>query len=170
VQLVLEAILVCGIPCALYSEVPRVLTAQGFCPNSAPWPQLRSPFVCSRVVTQANVLHMTRSTCDQQMGAPRIKSVATTRCNTFRIRAWTWSRFRRETPSRYESYVDLFPDTWTKVRIEIRGAQAKLCVHGQSEPTLVVNDVKTGEGASGGVALWIGPGTVAHFRNLVVTP
>lgn len=83
---------------------------------------------------------------------------------------WTWSRLRRETPSRYEAYVDLEPDTWTKLRIEVRGARAKLFVHGQSQPTLVVNDVKSGPSASGGVALWIGPGTVAHFRNLVVTP
>jgi hypothetical protein len=83
---------------------------------------------------------------------------------------WTWSRLRRETPSRYESYVDLLPDTWTKIRIEVRGAQAKFYVHDQSQPVLIVNDVKSGTSASGAVALWIGPGTVAHFRNLVVTP
>lgn len=83
---------------------------------------------------------------------------------------WTWSRLRRETPSRYESYVDLVPDTWTKIRIEVRGAQARLYVHGQPQPVLIVNDVKSGPSAAGAVALWIGPGTVAHFRNLVVAP
>lgn len=83
---------------------------------------------------------------------------------------WTWSRLRRETPSRYEAYVDLVPDTWTTIRIEVRGGQAQLFVHGQAQPTLVVNDVKSGPSAAGGVALWIGPGTVAHFRNLIVTP
>jgi hypothetical protein len=62
------------------------------------------------------------------------------------------------------------PDTWTKIRIEVRGAQAKLYVHDQPQPVLVVNDVKSGPSAKGAVALWIGPGTVAHFRNLVVTP
>jgi len=41
---------------------------------------------------------------------------------------WTWSRLRRESPSRYEAYVDLLPDTWTKIRIEVRGAQARLYV------------------------------------------
>src|SRR5882672_2998275 len=41
---------------------------------------------------------------------------------------WTWSRLRRETPSKYEAYVDLVPDTWTKIRIEVRGAQARLYV------------------------------------------
>ncbi len=82
---------------------------------------------------------------------------------------WTWARLRRETPSRYESYVDLVPDEWTKVRIEIRGTRARLYVHDQPHPALIVNDVKTGANGSGGVALWIGPGTVAYFRNLSVT-
>jgi hypothetical protein len=35
---------------------------------------------------------------------------------------------------------------------------------------LVVNDVKSGASAKGAVALWIGVGTVAHFRDLVVAP
>ena len=83
---------------------------------------------------------------------------------------WTWSRLRQETPSRYESYVDLEPDTWTKIRIEVHGTRARLFVHGQRQPTLVVNDVKSGATARGGVALWLEAGTVAHFRNLRVTP
>jgi hypothetical protein len=33
-----------------------------------------------------------------------------------------------------------------------------------------VNDVKTGNGKRGAIALWIGPGTLAHFRNLTVAP
>jgi hypothetical protein len=41
-------------------------------------------------------------------------------------------------------------------------------VHGNAQPTLIVNDLKTGAGGQGGVALWIGPGTVAHFRDLKV--
>ncbi|MFN2564458.1 MAG: family 16 glycoside hydrolase [Gemmatimonadaceae bacterium] len=83
---------------------------------------------------------------------------------------WPWFRLRRETPSRYEAYVDLVPDEWTKIRIEVRGARARLYVHDQQHPTLIVNDVKSGANGKGGVALWIGPGTVAHFRNLTVKP
>jgi hypothetical protein len=82
--------------------------------------------------------------------------------------AWTWDRMRKETPSRYEAYVDLQPAVWTKVRIEVRGDRARLYVHGNEQPTLVVNDVKTGASAKGAVALWLGPGTIAHFRNLRV--
>jgi hypothetical protein len=84
--------------------------------------------------------------------------------------AWPWFRLRKETPGRYESYVDLVPGEWTKIRIEVRGDKARLYVHDQAQPTLVVNDVKSGAQASGAVALWLGPGTVAHFRNLRVSP
>jgi hypothetical protein len=84
--------------------------------------------------------------------------------------AWPWERLRRETPERYESYVDLEPGVWTRIRIEVRGTTARLFVHGQSQPTLLVNDVKSGATASGSIALWIGPGTVAHFRELRVRP
>lgn len=83
--------------------------------------------------------------------------------------AWPWMRLRQETPSRYEAYVDIVPNTWTKLRIEVQGDRARLFVHDQPQPTLVVNDVKSGAAARGAVALWIDPGTIAHFRNLRVT-
>lgn len=82
---------------------------------------------------------------------------------------WPWQRLRKETPEKYESYVDLVPGQWTRMRIEVRGAQARLFVHGQAQPTLVVNDLKTGAGARGAVALWIDVSTDAHFRNLTVS-
>jgi hypothetical protein len=82
---------------------------------------------------------------------------------------WTWQRLRKETPEKYESYVDLVPGQWTRVRIEVRGTQARLFVHGQAQPTLVVNDLKTGQGGRGAVALWIDVSTDAHFRNLTVS-
>lgn len=81
---------------------------------------------------------------------------------------WSWFRLRKETPGKYESYVDLVPGEWTKVRIEVNGERARLYVHDNQQPTLIVNDVKSGTNAKGAVALWIGPGTVAHFRNLTV--
>ncbi len=83
---------------------------------------------------------------------------------------WPWPRLRKETPSRYEAYADLMPGVWTKIKIEVRGDRARLYVHDNEQPTLIVNDVKTGATGKGSVALWVGPGTVAHFRNLSVTP
>ena len=81
-----------------------------------------------------------------------------------------WFRLRKENPGLYESYVDLVPGEWTKVKIEVRGDRARLYVHGNDQPSLIVNDLKSGAQGRGAVALWIGPGTVAHFRNLTVDP
>lgn len=83
---------------------------------------------------------------------------------------WTWFRLRTETPEKYESYVDLVPGEWTKVRIEVRGEKARLYVHGQAQPTLIVNDLKSGPNGRGAIALWLEISTDAYYRNLVVTP
>ncbi len=83
---------------------------------------------------------------------------------------WTWQRLRKESPGKYESYVDLVPGEWTRLRIEVRGDKAKLYVHDSAQPVLIVNDLKTGSIARGAIALWLGTGTVAHFRNLQVRP
>jgi hypothetical protein len=83
---------------------------------------------------------------------------------------WPWFRLRKETPSKYEAYADLVTGAWTKIKIEVRGDRARLYVHGQEQPTLIVNDVKTGAQVKGAVALSPGPGTIAHFRNLTIQP
>ena len=79
-----------------------------------------------------------------------------------------WNRLRKEFPEKYESYVDLVPGEWTKLKIEVRGDQARLYVHDAPQPVMVVNDLKQGQ-SQGQVALWIGAGTVAHFANLRVS-
>jgi hypothetical protein len=79
-----------------------------------------------------------------------------------------WQRLRKEFPEKYESYADLVPGEWTKVKIEVRGDRARLYVDGAQQPVLVVNDLKQGL-SHGQVALWIGPGTVAHFANLRIS-
>jgi hypothetical protein len=76
---------------------------------------------------------------------------------------------RRSAPEKYESYVDLEPGVWTRVRIAVEGTKARLYVHGASQPTLVVNDLKLGD-SSGGVLLWIGPGTEGYFTGLEIKP
>ena len=65
--------------------------------------------------------------------------------------------------------MDLVPSEWNKVRIEVRGDKARLYVNGATQPTLIVNDLKHGV-SRGKLALWIDPGSVAHFANLRVTP
>ncbi len=80
-----------------------------------------------------------------------------------------WPRLRSETPSKYESYVDLVPGAWTRIKIEVHADKARLYVNGAGQPTLIVNDLKHGQ-SKGAIALWIGPGVVAHFANLTVAP
>jgi len=82
----------------------------------------------------------------------------------------TWFALREKTPGRYESYVDIAPAAWIRVRIEVDGAKARLFVNGAEQPTLLVNDVKTGPDARGRVALWFEGSTIAHFANLKITP
>ena len=55
------------------------------------------------------------------------------------------------------------------VVVDVRGDKARLYVNDAKEPTLVVNDVKTGVNGKGAIALWIDTDTVAHFRNLSVS-
>jgi hypothetical protein len=82
---------------------------------------------------------------------------------------YPWHRSRKETPEKYESYVDLVPGEWTKIKIIIEGDKARLFVHDNQQPTLIVNDLKHGADATGAVGLWIGPGTEAYFSNLRIT-
>lgn len=44
----------------------------------------------------------------------------------------------------------------------------RLYVHDGPQPVLVVNDLKQRQ-SRGQIALWIGPGTIAHFANLRVS-
>ena len=80
-----------------------------------------------------------------------------------------FARLRKESPEKYESYVDLEPGVWTRVRIAVQGTTAKLFVHGAPQPVLIVNDLKRGD-VSGAVALWIGPGTDGYFTGLSIKP
>jgi len=83
---------------------------------------------------------------------------------------WPWYRLRQEFPGKYESYVDLMPGEWTRIRIEVRGEQARLYVHGAAQPVLIVDDLKSGANGRGAIALWLDAGTIAHFRDLRLEP
>ncbi len=81
---------------------------------------------------------------------------------------YPWYRLRNESPGMYESYVDLAPGAWTKMKIEVAGDSAKLYVHDAAQPCLIVNDLKH-EAAAGKIALWLHSSTLARYRNLVIT-
>ena len=80
-----------------------------------------------------------------------------------------FGQMRKESPEKYESYVDLEPGVWTKFRIVVDGMKARLYVHDAAQPCLIVNDLKLGD-SEGAVALWVGPGTEGYFSALKITP
>jgi hypothetical protein len=80
-----------------------------------------------------------------------------------------WYKLRREWPFIYESYDDLHPEGWNKVKIDVHGRTAKLYLNGSENPSLIVNGLK-GEDLRGGVALWGYSGEEAYFSNVKVIP
>ena len=79
-----------------------------------------------------------------------------------------WYKLRREWPWVYESHAELQTETWTKVKIDVKGRSAKIYLNGSEQPALVVDGLK-GEDLRGGVALWAYQGEEAYFSNLRVT-
>ncbi len=79
-----------------------------------------------------------------------------------------WYELRREWPWVYEAYADLQMETWTHVKIEVKGRSANLYLNGSTSPSLVVEGLK-GEDLRGGVALWSYQGEEAYFSNVHIT-
>lgn len=79
-----------------------------------------------------------------------------------------YDRLRKEAPGKYESYTDMGLDEWIDVRIEVHADQARLFLHGSAQPSLLVNDLKHGKGAAGGIGLWVDIGTDGLFADVKV--
>ncbi|MBC7947776.1 MAG: hypothetical protein H7Y42_07850 [Chitinophagaceae bacterium] len=82
---------------------------------------------------------------------------------------YKFDRLRKEAPERYESYADMELNKWITLRIEIQDAQAKLFIDRNEQPCLIVNDLKHGADAEGGVGLWVDVGTEGFFKDLKIT-
>lgn len=80
-----------------------------------------------------------------------------------------WHKLRKDTPGKYESYSDLVEGEWTKMKIVVKDDKAQLYLHGNEQPTLLVNDLKLGADAKGAIGLWVGPGTEAYFADLKIS-
>jgi len=81
---------------------------------------------------------------------------------------YRFTRLRKEEPERYESYVDVALEDWIHLRVDVRGAQARLYVNRAEQPSLVVTDMKYGPAQRGGIGLWIESGTIGYFSGLNV--
>lgn len=82
---------------------------------------------------------------------------------------YKFSRLRKESPEKYESYADMGLNEWITMKIVVNGTQAKLFLNDNKEPSLIVNDLKLGANQSGGIGLFVDIGTEGYFTNLKIT-
>lgn len=80
-----------------------------------------------------------------------------------------FDRLRKEAPERYETYAEVKLDEWTHVKIVVADQRATLYLNNNPTPAFMVNDLKLGSTAQGGVGIWIESGTIAWFRDLQVS-
>ncbi len=79
---------------------------------------------------------------------------------------YKFDRLRKEKPEQYESYADMEMNKWITMRIEVKGAQAKLFRDNNTQPALIVNDLKHGADLSGAIGLWVDVGTEGYFADV----
>ena len=81
---------------------------------------------------------------------------------------YKFDRLRKDSPEKYESYADIGLNEWIKLKIEVKGKQAKLFINENKQPSLIVNDLKHGDNSSGAVGLYVDNGTEGFFTDLRV--
>jgi len=79
-----------------------------------------------------------------------------------------WDRLRASAPGQYESYADVAVGRWVRFRIEVHDEKARLFLDDEDQPSLIVNDLRSGPAAAGPVALHIGPETIGYFSDIRV--
>jgi len=80
-----------------------------------------------------------------------------------------FSRTRKETPEKYESYTDMALNEWIKIKITVKDTKAQLFINDAIQPCLIVNDLKHGADSSGAIGLWVDVGTEGYFTDLKIS-
>jgi hypothetical protein len=80
-----------------------------------------------------------------------------------------FNKLRKDSPEKYESYADMGLNEWIKLKIVIKGTQARLFLGNNKQPSLIVNDLKLGPDASGSIGLFVDIGTEGYFADLKVS-
>ena len=81
---------------------------------------------------------------------------------------YKFDTLRKIAPEKYESYADMEMNKWITMRIEVKDSQAKLFLNNNTQPSLIVNDLKHGADLSGDIGLWVEVGTEGFFKDLKV--
>lgn len=80
-----------------------------------------------------------------------------------------FDRLRKEAAGEYESYADMGLNEWIQLKIEVKGARAKLFINNNPQPSLIVNDLKHGADNKGAIGLFVDVGTEGFFTDLKIT-
>jgi len=107
--------------------------------------------------------HFDTSISDRQMGGRTTRCGRNHRPSNAAQPGFDFDRLRKESPEKYESYVDLelvcgrsIGFVWTDEGAVDRPQR--------SATLLIINDMKFGD-VGGAVALWVGPGTEGYLRE-----
>lgn len=84
----------------------------------------------------------------------------------FSYPGYTFSYFREHGISGYEAPCDIGLDEWITLKAVIQDAMAAFYVNDMDSPVLVVENLKHGADARGGIGFYVDIGTEAFFRNL----
>lgn len=87
----------------------------------------------------------------------------------FSFPGFKFQRLRKESPEMYESYADMGLNEWIKIKIVVKGKQARLFLNNNKQPSLIVNDLKNGGDVSGAIGLFVDVGTEGYFSDLKIS-
>ena len=87
----------------------------------------------------------------------------------FSYPGYTFAYFRERGIADYEAKADIDMDEWVHIKAEVAGSEGRFYVEDMETPALVVPKMFHGEGARGGVGLYVDNGTDGLFRNLRVS-
>ena len=90
-------------------------------------------------------------------------------CQYFSYPGYTFAYFREYGIWGYEAPIESGLDEWVRLKAVIRDDRAEFTLNGAKEPTLVVNGLKHGKDAHGGVGLFVDIGTEGFFKDLRIT-
>jgi hypothetical protein len=79
-----------------------------------------------------------------------------------------YNKLRVMAPGEYESYSDMSLNEWITIKIVIKDAQAQLFLNNNSQPSLIVNDLKNVSCKKGAIGLFVDIGTEGYFKDLKI--
>ena len=89
-------------------------------------------------------------------------------CQYFAYPGYTFAYFREYGIEGYEAPIDSGLDEWIDLKAVVRDDRAAFYLNGSDAPALVVDSLKHGAGARGGIGLFVDIGTEGFFKELRV--